>query len=130
MKSGKVGRGGSGGATTATTTGPGTGSMKGTCSICGDRATKVQIARLLFSKLCFEILQFRYSLYSTTSCFSCRAFFRRSLAAGKHASFSCRFTTKFWNKKLPCILTMLKGWWQAVQLPRPTGRNVKLAGVA
>ena len=51
MKSGKVGRGGSGAATatttTTTTTGPGTGSMKGTCSICGDRATKVFIIQWL-----------------------------------------------------------------------------------
>ena len=35
-------------------------------------------------------LQFRYSLYSTTSCFSCRAFFRRSLVGGKFETFSCR----------------------------------------
>ena len=50
MKSGKVGRGGSGAATTTTTTttGPGTGSMKGTCSICGDRATKVSIIQWRF----------------------------------------------------------------------------------
>ena len=48
MKASKVGRGGS---TTSpmstTTTGPGTGSMKGTCSICGDRATKVP-SKLIF----------------------------------------------------------------------------------
>jgi len=53
--------------------GPGTGSMGGKCSVCGDRATK-----------------FRYSLYSTTSCFSCRAFFRRSLVGNKFETFSCR----------------------------------------
>ena len=66
MKPSKVGRGGSpgGGASgaggagaptsplTTTTTGPGTGSMKGTCSICGDRATKVAvIIQLLFKNM-------------------------------------------------------------------------------
>ena len=40
---------------------------------------------------CFLVVwQFRYSLYSTTSCFSCRAFFRRSLVGNKYETFSCR----------------------------------------
>ena len=73
--------------------GPGTGSMGGKCSVCGDRATKVwptvNCGQLL-PTIANYTLQFRYSLYSTTSCFSCRAFFRRSLVGGKFETFSCR----------------------------------------
>jgi len=42
------------------------------CVICGDKATK-----------------YRYSHYGTTSCFSCRAFYRRTLKKSSHELFYC-----------------------------------------
>ena len=42
------------------------------CSVCGDKASK-----------------YRYSHYGTTSCFSCRAFFRRTVKKSKHEIFYC-----------------------------------------
>ena len=42
------------------------------CAVCGDKASK-----------------YRYSHYGATSCFSCRAFFRRTVKKSKHEIFYC-----------------------------------------
>ncbi|XP_059083488.1 probable nuclear hormone receptor HR38 [Tigriopus californicus] len=59
------------------------------CAVCGDRATKL-----------------RYSHYGATSCFSCRAFYRRAIEKGSFRNYacslekSCVITTKT-RKKCP-----------------------------
>ncbi|XP_023337649.1 nuclear receptor ROR-gamma isoform X2 [Eurytemora carolleeae] len=47
-------------------------SLTSSCTVCGDKATK-----------------YRYSNYGTTSCFSCRAFFRRTISKGNQELFYC-----------------------------------------
>lgn len=59
------------------------------CAVCGDRATKL-----------------RYSHYGATSCFSCRAFYRRAIEKGSFRNYACslegtcEITTKT-RKKCP-----------------------------
>lgn len=74
--------------------------------------------------------QFRYSLYSTTSCFSCRAFFRRSLV---RESLECKVLSLKCNARLATSLRHLAAAPSEtrghVRWLQPTGRNVRPAGL-
>ena len=143
MKPSKVGRGGSpGGAAsgaggagaptsplTTTTTGPGTGSMKGTCSICGDRATKVAVIIQLLFKNMPRIVAVPIQPLLHNLLFLLSGVLQTISGSWKAHQFLMQVFNKILNRKILVNFSFPIGWWPAVQLPRPIGRSAKRAGV-